>query len=194
MTIYSSTNLPTGFYVYAYLRGSDSATAKAGTPYYIGKGSGQRAYFKNKRQVKTPSDIRNIIIIEANLSEIGSLALERRLIQWYGRKDISTGILANMTDGGDGISNPSASTRLKIGLGQLGKKQSPEHIAKSVAARSGKKRPDHSKNMLGKNNPMYGIDREWNKGALGYKWYTNGIVSVMRNQCPDGHWLGRTKK
>lgn len=194
MTIYSSTNLPSGFYVYAYLRHTDSKTAKAGTPYYIGKGTGQRAYFKNKRQVKTPKESQNIVILESNLTELGAFALERRMIRWYGRKDLGTGILANMTDGGDGIYNPNENTRRKIAAGQLGRKHTKEHLEKSRNSKLGKKRPKHSKAMTGSNNPMFGVSRDWNKGALGYKWFTNGIVSVMAQACPEGYFPGRKRK
>lgn len=113
------------YYVYAYLRNKDSKTAKAGTPYYIGKGCYNR--YKEKHGVAIPKDRTKIIFLERNLTELGALAIERRMIEWYGRQDLSTGILLNRTDGGEGVSGrvDSIETRVKKSQNRKGKGSRP---------------------------------------------------------------------
>jgi hypothetical protein len=162
MSIYSRKNPPTGFYVYAYIRSKDSETAKAGTPYYIGKGKDKRAW--DEHIVPVPKESHRIVIIEQNLTEVGALAIERRMIRWYGRKDLKTGILHNRTDGGDGASGYikteehirkiADSNRGKtrsieacenISKGLIGKKHSLAHRLNNSKAQTGKKQTIETK-------------------------------------------------
>ena len=132
MSIYSRKNPPPGYYVYLYLRDD-------GTPYYAGKGKGIRAWSKT-HTVSPPKDLTKIIFPAVDLLEMWSLALERRFIRWYGRKDLGTGILHNRTDGGDGVAGikPSMETIEKRRQSNLGKKRSEEYKQKMSELMTGK--------------------------------------------------------
>jgi hypothetical protein len=91
------------FYVYVFLRSKDSAHGAKGTPYYVGKGHGNRAFSFQRKGAPRPQDNSCISFVQEGLTEQEALSLERYCILLYGRIDIGTGILRNLTDGGDGV-------------------------------------------------------------------------------------------
>jgi len=94
------------YYTYAYLRKGDR------TPYYIGKGRGKRVY-DSSHSVKVPDDKDRIIFLKQNLTEEEAFNHEKYMIAVFGRKDLETGILRNMTDGGEGRSGSKHSEETK---------------------------------------------------------------------------------
>ena len=74
--------------------------------FYIGIGNEKRPYTKHRRSGfwnnivnKTEYEVQ---ILKKNLTWNEAVELEILLISYYGRKDNNTGILCNMTDGGEG--------------------------------------------------------------------------------------------
>lgn len=162
--------IPNGFYIYAYI------SKKTNLPYYIGKGSNNRLFISHRSHgITTPRDIKQIIVMEENLTEVGALALERRYIRWYGRKDLGTGILHNKTNGGEST---------------IGHIKTKEQIEKHRQQVKGKLSwTDGTKSVRSLVCPGPG----WVRGnhQKGKKWWNNGTKEAWGSICPTGWLPGR---
>ena len=107
-------------------------------PIYVGKGNGNRISF-HKTRAKNPAlkgkiakmkALNLVPIIEKvidNISDQEAIKLEMELIAKYGRIDLGTGTLCNLTEGGEGTIGriPSESTKKLWSKQRKGKKQTP---------------------------------------------------------------------
>ena len=129
------------YYVYEYLR-------EDGTPYYVGKGQGRR--WAQKHGVAIPPKER-VKFVQENMLEQDAFRLEEELILKYGRKDLGTGILRNLTSGGEG-QTPGPEVRAKLSAIKQGKK--PNNYGKTVSYKKDRKwdRQGEKHHMHGKNH------------------------------------------
>jgi hypothetical protein len=89
--------------------------------FYVGIGKVKtRPYSKHNRNPLWYNIVNKtdyiVEILYTDLTSDDAKELEMFLISEYGRRDLGTGPLVNMTNGGDGVTSPSIEARKKIGL------------------------------------------------------------------------------
>lgn len=142
------------FYVYLMFR-------LDGRPCYVGKGKGARwrhhgKYGRNRhllniiKQARAQGQELHRVKVRENMSEAEAFMLEKELIAFYGREDIDTGILVNLTDGGDGPAGYKMPPELRAHHSAIkrGLKQTPESNAKRSAALKGRRMPAEQRAKL----------------------------------------------
>jgi hypothetical protein len=109
-----------GYYTYAYLKAD-------GSPYYIGKGKGNRLYHHRGKNCIPPKDKNRIIKLKQNLTEEAAFKHEIYMIAVFGKKCDGTGILMNIADGGNappkmyGDNSPTKRPEIRAKIGAANK-------------------------------------------------------------------------
>jgi hypothetical protein len=146
------------YYTYAWLR-------EDRTPYYIGKGIGNRAYRAHRRgdsYISAPPRNR-VIFLKTNLTEFDAYKHENYIISVLGIKE-DGGILINLSYGGEGSS---------------GRKPSEYCIQRTKETNTGKTLTEEHKNKV-------------SQQVSQRRWWNNGEVDKHTIECPGDGWvLGR---
>ena len=135
-------------------------------PFYIGIGDNEtRAYNKVNRTKHWKSVAKKGYEVEVLLEDLTweqACEKEKEFIALYGRKDLGTGTLVNLTDGGEGTFGYKHTEEVKQKLRDLYSGIGNQWY--------GKARPEHSEKLKGEKNPCYGRTGEKNPmfGKEGY--------------------------
>ena len=113
-----------------------------GSPFYVGKGKGQRMYVHRREALNENTNYRSIhrkiqsilgrgdeieyCVVDSGLTEDQAFELEIFLIAEIGREDLGLGPLKNLTEGGEGGSLISAESVELRRQKHIGSKRSPE--------------------------------------------------------------------
>ena len=161
------------YYTYAYLR-------EDRTPYYIGKGQGRRCYEVARHRISVPPRER-ILFLKVNLTEEEAFKHERYMIAVLGRKDLDTGILRNLTDGGEGNSGAvmSEANKQAMSVRHKGKSLSPQHAEALRQSNIGRGKSDDEKQK---------IQKKLNR-AITLK-HTSGLLLHFSSRKECWSWLG----
>jgi len=132
-------------YVYRHIRVDKNEV------FYIGIGSDSDYYRANKfserneiwNRIKEKTEV-IVEIVSDNIDWGFACELEKELIKKYGRINNKTGILSNMTDGGEGTLNKiiSEETRHLLGKGNRGKQRTEESKKRQSESMKGTKKPE----------------------------------------------------
>jgi len=157
------------YYIYLHITND-------GVVFYVGKGTDEGNFiFERSKHNGRTKFWKNVAKKGYTIKIVGffdcekdAFDKERELITKYGRRDLGLGTLVNLTDGGEGMENPSQETRMKLSESRKGKKNhkygkpTPKDTCEKISKTlTGRKLPEEtcvkmSESRTGDKHPFFG--------------------------------------
>ena len=155
-----------------------------GELFYIGIGNNKRRATSTFKRSQLWHNIvnkhgLNVEITHSDICWEEACCIEQYLISFYGRRDLGTGILINMTDGGDGRYGAKISEETRI-------KMSNSHKGKP-GARTGYKNSDETREKIRQHFLIHGSP---NKDKPKTEEHRRKISETLKKRA-DNNWHGR---
>jgi len=183
------------YFVYLHKRKTDGAV------FYVGQGKNGRAFnFNGRNQIWERIASKHGVDVDIVLTELTreqALAEEIRLVAIYGRLNNKTGVLANMTDGGDGGLGLTVTDETKIKISEKSKAAWNKPGAKDMAS---KKRKGEGNAMFGKKHSEEVVQQskirsaEWSNKNRDYlsqkttKQFSDPAARLAASEKAKEHW------
>jgi hypothetical protein len=194
------------FYTYILVNSLDNQ------PFYVGKGSGTRMYQHLREATRSTFTKRSVHCkILSILSQKGKIKYEKFVakneqaafdkekdfIATYGRKDIGTGILCNLSDGGEGSTNINPESVKRRAEKHRGMKRSEKakqnmkeaqlRIIAERVAKTGNKVSDASRKKMSKSRK----GKPWSENARAAERHKPTAISVIAHNKKTNDFVGK---
>lgn len=135
------------YYVYAHYRKTDNSIFYVGVAKSLKRFTSKYSRNKYWKNIVDKNNYYYKILFESNKWE-DCLNKEIELISYYGRLDLNTGVLCNMTNGGEGCVNLSNESKQKISNKLKGIKHNEDFKNKAKKRQTGVKLSEETKRRM----------------------------------------------
>lgn len=165
--------------------------------FYVGIGYIVRSKSKNHRNKHWLNIVKNteyeIQVLKTKITWEEAVELEKILISWYGRRDLNTGSLVNLTDGGEGSYGRVTTIETRLKMSEILK-------GKSIGDKNpfyGRKHTDKTKLKLRNyrlNTTVPLLCKKIINTETGYIWESLTICAKDLNRTPGTIWYHLSKE
>ena len=172
-----------------------------GQVFYVGIGTPERPWSKDARNRFWKYIVKKygycVEIIRDNMTKDEAIEAEKLFIKIIGRRDLKTGTLVNLTEGGDGLLEASQITKNKIANSLRGRKNKPHSLETRIKisiANTGRKPSEKTLKAAAESAHLRSGEKHYGFGKKRSKETIEKIKSKLKGRTNTPEQINRQKE